>query len=85
MNLLNFSSEIFMNPFYEIIFSDEEKNILKEINGLTPSEDYELNLDDLNKDLLNRNEKLKFIGIGAGSMLIFVIFIFWIPCFFLYL
>ena len=75
LNLLNFSNEIFMNPFYEIVFTDEEKNILKEINTLSPSEDFELKLEDMEKDLLTRNEKLKFIGIGAGATLVvFIIF-----------
>ena len=74
LSLLNFSSEIFMDPFYEIIFSDEERDILKDINNF--SDDSELSLDiDIDKEIFTKNEKIKYVAIGAGSMFIFLMII----------
>jgi hypothetical protein len=80
MSFLNFSDNLFMDPFYEIVFSEEEKEILKDISNVyqPESEEAQVAIDIEN---LPNLEKMKFIGVGAGSMLILYLII----CFFNYI
>lgn len=72
MSLLNFSTDLFKNADQEIIFKEEDKLILKELNNVVAEDEEEKELQIIEEK--QKIEKIKFFAIGAASLLILFIF-----------
>jgi hypothetical protein len=74
-NLISFSSKIFSDPNYQITFTAEESNLIKELSQTSYEEEDE-EFDEQPNKLKNKNDNTKLIayGIGAGLILLAILF-----------